>query len=126
MADQKGYIRNSDDKGSVNISEDVVAFIAANAAREIEGVDSFYYSQGKDITSRIGKRNYPRGVKLTIDEDSISFDIYIVVDIGYSISEVGGKIQSAVISAVEGAVGVRVAAVNVHVCGKKKKKRVSK
>ena len=38
MGENKGYIRNADDKGSVNISDEVVAIISAVAATEVEGV----------------------------------------------------------------------------------------
>ena len=117
MGEHKGYIRNADEKGSINISEDVVAIIAANAAGEVEGVHGFYYAQGKEITSMIAKRGYPKGVKLTFNEDVIVLDVYIVVDMGYSVNEVGEKVQKAVISAVEDAVGAKVGEVNVHISG---------
>ena len=117
MGDHKGYIRSADEKGSINISEDVVAIIASNAASEVEGVNGFYFSQGKEITSMIGKRGTPKGVKLTIADDVVSFDVYIVVDMGFSVNEVGEKVQKNVISAVEDAVGAKVGEVNVHICG---------
>ena len=117
MGDQKGYIRSSDEKGSVNISEDVVAIIAANATSEVEGVNGFYYSQGKEITNIIGKRGLPKGIKLSIVDDTVSFDIYVIVEMGYSVNDVGEKIQKAVISAVESAVGAKVTEVNVHISG---------
>ena len=117
MGEQKGYIRNADEKGSVNISEDVIAIIAANATLDVEGVNGFYYSQGKELTQMIGKRGYIRGVKLGIDGDEITIDVYIMVERGYSVNEIGKKIQDAIISAVEDAVGAKVSAVNVHVCG---------
>jgi len=117
MGEQKGYIRNADEKGSVNISEDVIAIIAANATLDVEGVNGFYYSQGKELTQMIGKRGYIRGVKLGIDGEEITIDVYIMAERGYSVNEIGKKIQDAVISAVEDAVGAKVSAVHVHVCG---------
>ena len=122
MGDQKGYIKNADEKGSINISEDVVALIASTAASEVEGVSGFYYTQGKEITSMIGKRGQPKGVRLTIAEDSIAFDVYIVVDMGYSVTEVGVNVQKAIVSAVEDTVGTKVSEVNVHICGIAQKK----
>ncbi|MCL2227005.1 MAG: Asp23/Gls24 family envelope stress response protein [Oscillospiraceae bacterium] len=126
MGEHKGYIRNADAKGSVNISEDVVATIASNAASEVEGVTGFYYSQGKDITSMIGKRHLPRGIKLTVTDGAVTLDVYIVVDIGFSVNEIGEKVQKAVIAAVVDATGAKVDEVNVHICGvsiKKAKKQ---
>jgi len=117
MGEQKEYIRNSDEKGSINISEDVVAIIAASAAMEVEGVHSLYYSHGKEITHLIGRKGFARGVKLLIDGDSVEIDVHIVVEMGYSVGEAGAAVQKAVISAVEGAVGAKVSAVNVHVSG---------
>ena len=125
MAEGKGYIINSDEKGSVNISEDVVAIIAAAAAAEVQGVHGPFVSHSKDITSMLGRKNLPKGVKLCIDGDNVTIDINIITEIGYSVSEVGAEVQKAVVSAVEDAVGATVAAVNVTVCGialKKKEK----
>jgi len=122
MGEQKGYIRNADEKGSINISEDVVAIIAATATAEVEGVSGFYFSQGKEITSMIGKKSLPKGIRLSISDGGIIFDVYIVVEMGCSVNEIGEKIQQAVISAVEGAVGAKVTEVNVHICGVAQKK----
>ena len=117
MGEQKGYIRNADEKGSINISEDVVAIIAASAAMDVEGVHGLHYSHGKELTHMIGKRGFSRGVRLQTEGDVITIDVHIVADIGYSVSEVGAAIQKAVVSAVEDTVGVKVKAVNVHICG---------
>ena len=117
MGEQKGYIKNSDEKGSINISEDVVAIIAATAAVEVEGVNGLYYSHGKEITEIIGKKGFTRGVQLSIDGDVITIDVHIMTEMGYSISDIGASVQRAVISAIEDSVGARVSAVNVHICG---------
>jgi len=122
MSDQKGYITTSDDKGSINISEDVVAIVAANAASEVEGFNGFYYSHGKEIAGMIGKKNSQKGVKLTFHDELVTFDVYIIVDMGCSVNEVGEKVQKAIITAVEDAVGAKVNGVNVHICGVAMKK----
>jgi len=123
MGDNKGYIKNADEKGSINISEDVVAVIAATAAIEVEGVHGLYHTHGKELINMIGKRLLSRGVKLDIDGDDVTIDVYIVAEMGYSVSEVGAEAQKAVASAVESAVGVTVKAVNVHICGVSLKKQ---
>ena len=40
MADNKEYYTLPGDKGNINISEDVIASVAANAARDVDGVAS--------------------------------------------------------------------------------------
>jgi len=117
MAENKGYIKSSDEKGSINISEDVVTIIAASAAVEVEGVHGLYYSHSKEISHIISKRSFSRGVKLCVEGEEITVDVYIVAEMGYSVSEVGAGIQKAVMSAVEDTVGAKVSAVNVHICG---------
>ena len=117
MGESKGYVRSSDEKGSVNISEDVVAVIVATATVEVDGVHGLYQSYGKEIVSVVGKRGLSKGIKLNIDGEDVTIDISIIADIGYSVGEVGAEVQKAVMSAVESAVGVAVKAVNVHICG---------
>lgn len=122
MGENKGYIRNTDEKGSINISEDVVSVIAAAAVSEVEGVHGLFFSPGKELTNMLGRKGMSRGIKLLIDGDDLEIDVYIVADMGYSVSEVGAEIQKAVMSAVEAAVGVAVNSVNVHICGVSLKK----
>ena len=122
MGEHKGYIRNTDEKGSINISEDVVAVVVAAAAVEVEGVHGLFFAHGRELTNMLSKKGLSRGVKLHIDGDDVSVDVYVMVEMGYSVSEVGLEVQKGVISAVEAAVGVTISAVNVHICGVSLKK----
>ena len=117
MPESKGYIISSDEKGSISISEDVVAVIAASAAMDVEGVYEPFFSHGKDFGNMLGKKVLPKGIKLNIDGDGVTIEVSIITEMGYSVSEVGAQVQRAVISAVEDAVGVSVNAVNVFICG---------
>ena len=122
MSDNKGYIRSSDERGSINISQNVVAVIAAAAAVDVDGVYGLYLSPGKELATVSGKRGISRGVKVNIEEEIITVDVYFIAQIGHSVSEIGAKVQKVVISAVEEAVGVSVSTVNVHICGVSLKK----
>jgi uncharacterized alkaline shock family protein YloU len=117
MSENKGYVINSDEKGSINISEDVVAVIAAAAAAEVEGVWKPYTVHSKDVANVLGRKALSRSVKLCIDGDNVTIDINITVEIGYSVNEIGLQVQKAVISAIEDAVGIKVGEVNVNICG---------
>ena len=122
MGESKSYIRNMDEKGSISISEDVVAVIAAAATMEVSGVHSMFASYGKELTNVLSKKSTTKGVKLQIDGDDVIIEVHIIALIGYSVNEVGEDIQRTVMSAVEAAVGVTVSAVNVHICGVSLKK----
>lgn len=117
MSENKGYIRNTDEKGSINISEDVVAIIAAAAASEVEGVHGLFFPPGKELSNMLSRKTLSKGVKMLFEEDDIVIDVSIIAEIGFSVSEVGAEVQRVVLSAVESAVGVTVKAVNVHICG---------
>jgi uncharacterized alkaline shock family protein YloU len=117
MAENKSYVINSDEKGSINISEDVVAVIAAAAAAEVEGVYKPFVSHNKDLANMLGRKPLSRSVKLSIDGDDVTVDINITVEIGYPVNEVGLQVQKAVLSAIEDAAGIKVGAVNVNIGG---------
>ena len=118
MGESKEYITYPDEKGSINISEEVVAVIAANAAVEVDGVACLSASIGKDIAELLGKKNLSRGVKIhIIEEGQIRADVYVMVKMGCTVSEVGEAVQAAVMSAVESMTGLKMTSVNVHVSG---------
>ena len=123
MAEGKVYIINSDDKGSVNISEDVVAVIAAVATAEVEGVHGPFVPHNKDIASVLGRKGLSKGIKLNINDDNISIDVAILAEVGYSVATVGAEVQKAVITAVQDTLGITVSAVNVSICGIALKKK---
>ena len=122
MAEIKGYISSSDEKGSINICQSVIAVIAASAAIDIDGVYGLYQSPGKELTTVSSKRGISRGVRIHIDGDDITVDVYFIAELGFSVSEIGAKVQKAVMSAIEEAVGAKVSTVNVHICGVSLKK----
>lgn len=117
MGENKDYITHPDDKGSINISEEVVAIIAANAALEVEGVASLTASLGKDIAELLGKKHLSKGVKIHVEENTVTADIFIMVKIGCNVSEIGALVQTAVATEIESMTGLLVTAVNVHISG---------
>ena len=122
MPESKGYIRTADERGSINICQSVVAVIAAAAVVEIDGIYGLYQSPGKNLTTASGIRGISKGVKVSIEEEVIIIDVYLIAETGYSINEIGVRAQKAVIAAIEEAVGIDVNTVNIHICGVSLKK----
>lgn len=60
MADHKEYWSTESDQGSIRISEDVVASIAALSASETKGDSGLYSSLTSDIVGFTVKRICPR------------------------------------------------------------------
>ena len=117
MGENREYVTHPDGKGSINISEDVIAVIAANAALETDGVASLSASIGKDIAELLGKKNLSKGVHIEVEEDKVKADVFIMVKLGVAVYDIASSVQEAVTQAIESMTGFAVAAVNVHVCG---------
>ena len=117
MSESKEYLVQPVEKGTVNISEEVVAAIAALAISEVEGVYGMSSSFTADIKEMLGRKNMSKGVKLTIEEDVVTVECFVVITYGSEIPAVAANIQDAVITAIESMAGLKVAAVNVDICG---------
>ena len=117
MSDNREYISEIDENGSINISEEVIAVIAGAAAMEVEGVHSLAATPGRDIALMLSKKSLARGVKIRVEDRVITIDVLILVEMGCAIAQVGAAVQKAVADAVESATGFQVAAVNVSICG---------
>ena len=109
MGENKDYMTHPEDLGCIHISQDVLASIAAGAAAEVEGISG--------MMNLATKRSNARGVRLTVDDDGASVDLYVMIRYGYAIPEVAEKLQNAVGGAIESMTGFNVKAVNVHVGG---------
>ena len=118
MAENKQYIIQQQENGSVMISEDVVATIVAHAVSEVEGVVGLNPKAGTDIIELLGKKNWAKGIKVTIGEQNeLYIDCNVTVMYGHAVVSVASAVQEAATNALESMTGVKVAAVNVNVCG---------
>ena len=118
MAENKQYITQMQDNGAVLISEDVIMTIVAHAVEEVEGVVGLNIKPGADIVDLIGKKNWGKGLKVTIGaEDALTVDCNINVAYGNSVVSVANAVQNSVTNALESMAGVKISAVNVNVCG---------
>ena len=118
MADNKQYITNIQDNGTVMISEDVIASIVSNTVAEVEGVVSLSTKPVAELVDMIGKKNWGKGMKIAINEDNaIVIDCDVVMAYGQSVVTVAQAVQVAVANAVEAMTGIQKITVNVNVCG---------
>ena len=118
MAENKQYITQEQEHGLVMISEDVIATIALHALNDIEGFAGLAAKPGADIADLIGKKNWGKGMKITIGEDGLlTVDCNVIIAYGQSVVTVASAVQEALTAALESMTGVKVASVNVNVCG---------
>ena len=114
MAEVKEYIAKSDENGSVVISEEVIASIAAIAAMEIDGVAALGTG---NVTDFLSKKSSTKGVKIALGEDNAEISVTITVKKGFVIPTVAKAVQNSIISSVESMTGISVSGVNVRIGG---------
>lgn len=117
MSDTKDYLVQPVEKGTVNISEEVVAAIAALAASEVEGVFGLAAGFTAGIAEMLGRKNMSKGIKLSIEDEIVRVECFVVVTYGYEIPTVATAVQDNVINAIESMTGLKVSGVDVSICG---------
>ena len=117
MADNKQYITQVQENGSVMISEDVICSIVSHAVSEVEGVVSINSKPAAELADMIGKK-WGKGMKINVGENNaITIDVDLIIGYGQSVVAIAGAVQTAVIGAVQSMTGVQAVTVNVNVCG---------
>ena len=109
----ENYITCQDEKGSINISEDVVAAMVRAAITEVDGVAGIATSAG----TVLGIKSAAKGIKVQIVDGTMTVDTIITVRYGCSVVAVARAVQESVTSAVESMTGIGKPIVNVHVSG---------
>ena len=108
MTEEKGYIDVQEEGGVIRISYEAIGEIAAEAAMAVAGVAGMAALPQSAV----------KGVCVSLSEIGIcSIDVHIFAAVGYPITQIGKTVQSEVKTAVDAAVGIEVAAVNVFVAG---------
>lgn len=118
MSESREYLKKTVENGSINISEEVLAVIAAAAAAEVEGVHSLSSNIGAEFVEMFGKKSAAKGVKISVaDDGGITVDVFVLIGFGGAITDIARRVQDDVASAIESMSGMSVTAVNVHVTG---------
>ena len=115
---RKGYtIYEDKDGNTVQISENVIASIAAMSMKDIKGV----YAVGTKLTAgvmeRLGWEDLANGVTVEILEDGVIVDVVISVNYDKKIMEVSREIQEKIQTTIKDMTDMDVIAVNVRVAG---------
>jgi len=100
--------------GVVRVARQVLSTIVTNAALQIPGV--IRMAQVSDQWSRLLGREVPKqGVTLTVKDNTVTADLYIVVANDANIVNVGSAVQDEVAASLEHMVGMHVREVNVYI-----------
>ncbi len=103
--------------GEVQIADEVVAIIAGLAATEIEGVAYMAGNITNELVGKLGMKNLSKGVKVDVLDTSVSVELSLTMEYGYSIPDVCAQVQDRVKSAIENMTGLSVIDVNIKIAG---------
>ena len=104
--------------GTIQVSPRAITSIASEAVLRCYGVVGMSAATLKDdIAEILQVENYHRGVGVKLVHGKIVIDLYVVVEYGTRISEVAQNMMESVKFAVERALSMQVAEVNVHIQG---------
>jgi uncharacterized alkaline shock family protein YloU len=111
-------LKSVDGIGSLVISDDVIAAIAVNAAKDVDGVTGFATRTPDFVQSvfNIG-RDSNKAVRVVSNENDIKIHINIVISDKARIPKVAASVQHSVKCAVQSMTGRIVNKVNVTVAG---------
>lgn len=103
--------------GSLVISEDVIATIAINAAKDVEGVAALGNRPADLYTAfKINAENL-KHVKVSLSSYDIRVHMYVVLTSSAKIQEVSENIQNSVKAAIQNMTGRPVTRVDVTITG---------
>ena len=114
---QNREFNRPDPAGTLSISEDVIATIAANTTTEIEGVAALANFYSNVVSSWFWKKQSPRPIIINLNDDVATIDIHVSLRSGVRIPDVAQNIQRSVKDAVQNMTGIAVTKVNVYVSG---------
>jgi uncharacterized alkaline shock family protein YloU len=104
--------------GRIEVSQRAIASIAADAVLRSYGVVGMASARLKGgLAEMLRREHLERGIVVHLRDGQITIDLYVIVEYGTRVSEVGRNIAQNVKFAVEKAIGMPVAQVNVNVQG---------
>lgn len=99
------------------ISDDVIALIAANAAKEVDGFGSFSSRTPDVISQALPNTSAPKSIKVSCTDSDIQLQLYINVKEGNNAQQISAAVQRAVKISVQSMTGKVVSKVNICVQG---------
>ena len=115
---RRGYtIYEDKDGNTVQISEDVIASIAAMSMKDIKGVYAVGTGVKTGLMEKLGWEDLAKGVTVEVLEDGVIVDVVITVNMDKKIMEVSKEIQDKIQTTIKDMTDMDVIAVNVRVAG---------
>jgi len=104
--------------GKIEFTDEFLSNLAGVATMDCYGIVGMASQNAMDgIVELLKGENLNRGVKITTKDESVSIQLFVIVEYGVSISAVAANVIDTVKYKVEKITGLNVDRVDVTVCG---------
>jgi len=107
-------LETEDVLGAVRIAPRVLRTVVEEAALRVAGVARMARMSG-NLPQLVGRALPHHGVALSVHDDTVTVDLYLVVEPSANMLEVGAAVQESVSAAVEHILGMRARQINVYI-----------
>jgi len=101
--------------GTVTIAPQVLATIARLTALSIPGVAFMSQSLAGNVGRLLRRQRLSQGMRVRVEDDVVYLDLYIIVEPGVNLLELGREIQHETSRSINDMLGMHVGEVNVHI-----------
>lgn len=102
-------------RDQIRISPEVISVIAGIAVQEVAGVAGMSGGIVDGIAQRLGRKDFSKGIKVTLEEEEVLLDLNVVIDYGAPLMETAEALKQKVRATVEEVTGLTVASININV-----------
>lgn len=104
--------------GKIEISKEVIATLAGNAAMDCYGLVGMASRKMSDgINELFGRENLGKGVEVNLTDNTLTIDLYIIVQYGTKINEVANNVIDKISFNLKHSLGFSPDKINVIVHG---------
>jgi uncharacterized alkaline shock family protein YloU len=101
--------------GRVTIAPEVLITIARLTTLSTPGVVRMSTDWMGNVNRLLGRTSSGGGVRIEVEDEAVTVDLYVIVEPGVNMYNLGQAIQAEVTRAINDMVGVAVRAVNIHI-----------
>ena len=93
---------------SVEVSNEAIAALAAQAANEVEGATVYHQKSSGGLTSRVKREFLQKGIKVNREAGTCRLEVHLKVDYGTNIPDLAVEVKRKVKEYVEGLTEIAV------------------
>ena len=101
--------------GTVTIAPQVLLTIARLTTLSIPGVALMSESLAGNVGRLLRRQRLSQGIKVRVEDDVVYLDLFVVVEPGVNLLDLGREIQHETSRAINDMLGMHVGEVNVHI-----------